>query len=111
MCNGGGVLAAMLSDPPLLPPQEGIRTGRRFLAQFFQPLITFLPANGVTDRHILYNTINGKITQAAFDKNTLANCGEACSPQTSSNKIMLTLVSITEAHIMLPKRIQLLPFQ
>ena len=66
---------------------------------------------GDTDRHIRYSTITGKMTQAAFDKNTRASCGEACSPQTSSNKMIETLVSITDAHTILAKRIQFFPVQ
>jgi hypothetical protein len=63
------------------------------------------------ERHMRYITITGKIIHAAFDKNTRANCGEACFPSASSKRMMDTLVSITDAHTMLTKRIQFFPRQ
>lgn len=66
--------------------------------------------NGYTDRHILYIVIKGKITHAAFESRTRGKRGEACSPSASSNKIMETFVSMTDAQTILAKRIQFLPF-
>jgi hypothetical protein len=69
-----------------------------------------LAEKGYIERHIRYITIIGKMTHAAFDRNTLPSRGGACSPNTSSNSMIETLVSITDAQTILTKRIQFLPF-
>ena len=46
---------------------------------------------------IRHNRSTGAITQEALAPTTLSRCGVACGPQISSLRMMVTLVSITEA--------------
>ena len=66
-------------------------------------------ANGCGDRHIRIRTSTGNSTQQALASSTRSNFGEANGPLISSNKIMLTNVSMTDAQMMLTNRIQDFP--